>query len=147
MPRRTLLQKRTRNREMAAGIRAHLIPLAAVAPWLQRLPPLELLELIAEHDRALNASGAARAAWLMCAREEKELDNKLHGVLLEVKGGVISQFGDSAELNDFGVSYPKKRGPKTIRAKALGAEKGRATRAARHTMGKRQRAKIKGTPR
>ena len=47
-------------------------------------------------------------------------------------------------LADFGTA-PVKHGVKSPAVKALAAERMRATRKARHTLGKRQKAKIKGS--
>ena len=50
----------------------------------------------------------------------------------------------SGVLAEFGLSPKKKTGPKDTATKKAAAEKGRATRALRHTMGPKQKAKIKG---
>jgi hypothetical protein len=49
----------------------------------------------------------------------------------------------AAVLADFGL-VPTRQGKKTPAVLAAAADKAQATRAARHTMGKRQKAKIKG---
>ena len=51
---------------------------------------------------------------------------------------------DIATLEDFGLSQPKKRTPLSNDALLLRAAKARATRTKRRTMGKRQKAAIKG---
>jgi hypothetical protein len=62
-----------------------------------------------------------------------------------LKAWVSSQFGaDSQEAFEFGFSSPKV-GAKTAETKAQAVQKLLATRQARRTMGKRQKAKIKGT--
>ena len=53
-----------------------------------------------------------------------------------------NMFGDQAEpLADFGMSPPKVHTP-TVEQKASSVVKGKATRQARHTMGKKQKAQI-----
>ncbi len=59
---------------------------------------------------------------------------------------VRAAFGTSSEiLGDFGLSSRKAKAPQTAEEKALAVQKRNATRAARHTMGKREKAKIHGT--
>jgi hypothetical protein len=52
---------------------------------------------------------------------------------------------DSTSLNDFAMEPKKKRTPMSAETLVLRAAKSRATRVERKTMGKRQRAAIKGT--
>ena len=51
--------------------------------------------------------------------------------------------GSPDVLADFGIA-PKARVPPTVEAKIAAAAKGKATRAARHTMGTTQRKAVKG---
>ena len=55
------------------------------------------------------------------------------------------RFGSESEvLSDFGLPPKKKPAPRTAEQKAEAVAKAKATRAARHTMGPRQRAEVKG---
>ena len=66
------------------------------------------------------------------------------GVMIASAVAVRAQRGPSATaLEDFGLEAAKKTGPKTVHAKVVAAVKGKATRAKRGTMGKRQRKKVK----
>jgi len=61
---------------------------------------------------------------------------------------ILGSYGTAAlqMLQDFGFTPPKPRGgKKTASTKAQAVVQAKATRVARHTMGKRQKAKIKGT--
>jgi hypothetical protein len=59
---------------------------------------------------------------------------------------VRNQFGNQADvLADFGLALPKARATK-LETKVQAVVKGKATRQARHTMGKKQKASVKGTP-
>jgi hypothetical protein len=58
---------------------------------------------------------------------------------------VRAAFGSSPDvLADFGLHPPKVRAPLTVEAKTAAAAKRKATRAARHTQGAKQKAKVKG---
>jgi hypothetical protein len=58
---------------------------------------------------------------------------------------VKAAYGNAPDvLADFGLHPPKPRTPPTIEAKAAAAAKRKATRAARHTMGSKQKKVVKG---
>jgi len=56
----------------------------------------------------------------------------------------IAFAGQIETLGDFGLKPPKARTPRTTEQKAAAKAKGKATRAARHTMGPKEKAKITG---
>jgi hypothetical protein len=59
---------------------------------------------------------------------------------------VRGTFGNSADvLADFGLAPPKARTPMTAEEKAVAAAKRKATRTARHTMGKNQKKSVQGS--
>jgi hypothetical protein len=58
---------------------------------------------------------------------------------------VKAAFGNAPDvLADFGLHPKKARTPQTVEAKAVSAAKRKATRAARHTMGSKQKKGVKG---
>src|ERR1700733_278292 len=62
-----------------------------------------------------------------------------------LKAWVRAQFGvESTEAIDFGFPPPR-TGARTVEEKALAVARAKATRKARHTMGKRQKEGIRGT--
>jgi hypothetical protein len=72
-------------------------------------------------------------------------DSKRKPVEQSLKRWVIDQYGaDSTVAHDFGYSLPKVPA-KSVDTKAQALVRGKATRAARHTMGSRQKEKVKGT--
>lgn len=108
----------------------------------------KLADLLAIYQASIDTRNAlvpSRAAFdkALAARDRAEVarlatDKKL-------KAWVVNEFGaDSPEAQEFGF-LPPKIGAKSVETKALAAEKLRATRVARGTMGKRQKEKIKGT--
>ena len=86
--------------------------------------------------RAIARAAMGRRATAEAAR--READQAL-------RGWVANEFGiASKEAIDFGFPPPKK--PElTVEAKALAVARRKATRAARNTMGKRQKEQIRGT--
>jgi hypothetical protein len=142
--------KPTRNdrlRLIASGVQKHF-PNATLTLAGQTLTTSQLADRIQQDIAASDATDKARAAWLTQVQAERSTHASLAPVLRSLRSLVIAQFGDSPDagdvLADFGYS-PRKVPERTAAAKAQSADKGRATRAARHTMGSQQKKKVKGT--
>lgn len=64
-----------------------------------------------------------------------------------IKSLVMGQFGDTPDsakmLDEFGYT-PRKPRAKSVKVKAAAADKAAATRVARHTLGPKAKAKVKG---
>jgi len=104
----------------------------------------EIVNVLQARIDATNASSEARAAWHAKVSEEqaqhaatKQVVDGLRQVLLVMFGSAIGT------LNDFGLAPRTRREPDAL-TKFKRAEKAKATRAARHTMGKRQKLSIEG---
>ena len=146
MPRATQTTKLERARTLVAGIQKHLA--AGGKYYLQgrAFSRDDLIATFQEELDALRAIQAARAALASAVAREVDVERRVRSLELDLKGLVQNLFGHRIDvLGAFGWSVPKKPGPKTPAAKALGAEKAAATRKARGTMGKRQRLKVRGT--
>jgi hypothetical protein len=90
----------------------------------------------------VDAARAALKAKLLVEKNQAGTDNAF---LSAFRAFVMVHFGkDPVALAVFGIAPPKARTLQTVEAKALTVDKALATRAARHTMGKRQKAKITG---
>jgi glyceraldehyde-3-phosphate dehydrogenase/erythrose-4-phosphate dehydrogenase len=96
---------------------------------------------------ACDAADRARAAWLTAVHEQTASHAAVAPVLRALKRQLLAQFGDTpaanATLADFGYTAPKVV-QRTSTANAAAAAKARATRQARHTMGKNQKKDVKG---
>ena len=94
---------------------------------------------------AANAVDSAHAAWRAAVRADYEARAHTKVLLSDLRQTLLAAFRGSIEtLADFGLVGRKPRviSPETL---VVAAQKARATRAARHTMGKRQREAIEGT--
>jgi hypothetical protein len=101
-------------------------------------------QLIQSRIDAINAIAAARAQWLDAVATYRALNAKVTPVIRALRQYVINVYGpDNPVLADFGFSPPKKATltPEQSVAKAAQAA---ATRKARGTKGKNQKAAIKG---
>jgi hypothetical protein len=109
--------------------------------------PTDLVNLLQADINATDATDKARAAWLATVQTQTDSHAKVAPVLRSLKAQVFAQFGDTQDaattLADFGYS-PRKVRARSADKKAAAAVKGRATRAARHTMGSKQKQAVTG---
>ena len=104
----------------------------------------ELIAFFQAHLDALDRLDAAHVALNLAAASERAVAKRVAAFTTNLKFAVAVLHGSSPDvLADFGWKPPTKPGPKTAAAKAAGAEKVRATRKARNTMGSRQRKKVR----
>jgi hypothetical protein len=90
-----------------------------------------------------DANAAKATAKTKIANEAAQLP-ALNAFMTAFKAYLRVTYGTSPDvLADFGMQ-PKTRAPLTVEAKAAAVAKGSATRAARHTMGSKQKKGIKG---
>lgn len=104
-----------------------------------------LEQLIQSRIDAANAVVNGRATWVHASATYKALNVQVTQVVRALRQYTINAFGqDSPTLADFGFTPPKKvtLSPAQKTARAL---KAKATREARGTKGKKQKAGIKGT--
>jgi hypothetical protein len=108
----------------------------------------DLTNLIQADLNAITATSQAKAAYSAQVQVERNATAKVNPLLALLKSYVFVQLGDtqdaSSELEDFGYT-PRKSSKKTLATKVEAVDKSRATREARHTLGKKQKAKITGT--
>jgi len=94
-------------------------------------------------SRAALATKRAETKAAMATRSSAELARKRADTA--VKAWVVNEFGvGSQQAIDFGFAPPKKA-TRTVESKVNAVALAKATRAARHTMGKKQKSLIKGT--
>ena len=95
-------------------------------------------------DSARNAQ-TARATWLSAVKADTDLRDKTKTTVSGLKAAMLVLFAGQIDvLGDFGLS-PRKPRVVTPEVQVAAAAKAKATRAARHTMGKKQKAVIHGT--
>jgi hypothetical protein len=88
----------------------------------------------------------AKANWQAAVQADKQGRAKNQPLISDVRQALYVAFGNSIDtLADFGLTQKKTRVPRTPAQKAASTAKAKATRAARHTMGSKQKAQIKGT--
>jgi hypothetical protein len=106
--------------------------------------PDSLVALVQSRITLANAIATARAAWVNELAAYAALDRKVNVVLGDLRHLVMSAFGrETPKLASFGFPIPKVPSM-TPEQRAIAARKAHATRKARKTMGKKQKALVKG---
>ncbi|MGD0529879.1 MAG: hypothetical protein ABSE49_32385 [Polyangiaceae bacterium] len=134
-----------RDSQVIAGIQKDLKTVSSLSLAGTTFTTITLVALIQSRVDAINAVAAARASWLAAVAALETLSKQVNAVEKGLKAYVFNLFGETSPLiADFGFTAPKQTTP-TVAVKQLAAQKRAATRTARNTMGKKEKAKIKGT--
>ncbi len=95
---------------------------------------------------SLASVDAAKASWKEALKNETDARAKVGPVVQDYRSWLVASLGNApSTLADYGLSPPKARTPLTAEEKVAQAQKAKATRAARHTMGSVQKKAVKGT--
>ncbi len=133
------------SRQAIAGIEKHFTSTPTLALAGTPTTPKDVIATLKAAIDAIDAAAAAEKAFHDATTAQHAAVAKGNAVVKALKILVTNQLG-SAEgvLNNFGFQPPKRTTPDQAK-KAAAVTKRAATRAARHTMGPRQKAPIKGT--
>ena len=144
MPRHAKATKIARDRQMIRAIRHHFKGLGKLTLGRVEYTRDELVAFFEKHLEALRAIDLAATEWQIALRQEAAMEKDVLQMVIQVQALARTLF-DPADtvLREFG-RKPSGDIVKSAAVKALAAKKGMLTRAARHTMGKRQKEKIKG---
>ena len=134
-----------RNRKAIVGVQKHYAALATVIIDGVPRTPASIVQTLQGSIDGADATAAAAATFHKAVEDEKQAIAEGNAMYQGLKALVVSQFKTSPEtLADFGITPPSRRVPDAATV-ATAVEKRDATRAARHTMGKRQKEQVKGT--
>ncbi len=133
-----------KHRQAIAGIRKHFASAPTIALGGTPTTPNDAIATLQGTIDAVDAANASAHAFHGAVAAQHAAIAKGAGVLTDLKTLVKSQLGSSeGVLGDFGFTSPSRQTPDEA-TKAAAVAKRAATRAARHTMGKRQRLAVKG---
>ncbi len=144
-PKRNRSDQTTAERALISGLVQHAtaIPSMVLSGAFQTTTDL-VATLQARVDSA-QAVHSTRAAWLAALQAEQDERERTRTYVAGLRQALIAAFGEQVDtLADFGLTA-RARHVRTPEEKLAVAAKARATRAARHTLGSRQRAAIRGT--
>jgi hypothetical protein len=134
-----------RNRKAIAGVQKHYASTQAIILDGVSYTPANIEKALQGSIDAADATTAAGAVFHKAVADEKSANVMADTVYRGLVAFVTGQFKTSPNtLADFGI-VPLTRQTPAAATVASAVVKRAATRAARHTMGKRQKASIKGT--
>ncbi len=140
--------RQSRLQKILLGLGKHFSNVPSVTLGGVSYPMADLKRLIQGDLDTIDATAQAKADYRAKVQVERDTDAQVNPTLRLLKAYVIAYFGDSqdaaAALDDFGYS-PRKTPKKSVETKAQAIQKTEATREARHTLGRKQKARIKGT--
>ncbi|HEX8796833.1 MAG TPA: hypothetical protein VF765_38040 [Polyangiaceae bacterium] len=144
MPKRGKPDKRARNSAMVQGIRKHKAVFDKVPVGPDRLNADALIARFEGHTQVIDEIDDLDAKKSEAVASERKMEPEIRELRDLVLHAIRAHFGDDTiETESFGVKA--KRPPRLpIATKAAAVVKRRATRKARHTMGPKQRKRIKG---
>ncbi len=138
-------QQATDDAKVIAGLQKHASTIPGLIVQGKTVTVAAAIAVLEGRIQAITAAQAARIAWLDAASQQKQQlasTKAFVDSLVTVIRGMYA--GSPSTLADFGQT-PRKVTTLTVAQKALADQKKLATREARHTMGPKQKAAIKGT--
>ena len=134
-----------RNRTMIAGVQKHLSATPTVTLDGQSLTLAALIKVLQDEIDTAAATLVAEGAFHVAVAAEQAATTAGEPVFRALRAFVLNLFpGQTDILSDFGITVIARQVPPAA-TKAAATLKAKATRAARGTGGKRQKAKITGT--
>jgi predicted Fe-Mo cluster-binding NifX family protein len=135
-----------RNKKISEGVNKHFAKVKSLTIAGDEYTPKSLLAVLSAEDDASLAVDSTRKqleAQVVTHRTAKVTAAALRSAL---KVYILGNYGKKAVqmLGDFGMSVPKGPGARTVDEKSKAVAKNLATRAARHTMGNKQKLRVTG---
>jgi hypothetical protein len=143
-PKRNRAHKTLADERLIDGLNRHPQWFPSFAIGGAMMTTQTVIALLQSRIDASKATVAAQAAWLALLHAENQERTRTDAAVAGLKQVVLVAFaGQIDALADFGLS-PRKARVLSPEQQLLATARGKATRLARHTMGKNQRAAIKG---
>ncbi len=140
----THLAQTNSDQKMSAGIKKYLVNIPSLSVAGQDMTPAQLAQMFDERVASTQDVQAATAARTTAVKANRDNRAKTASTVSAITNIVRGMFSNSpSTLAEFGLT-PRKVAQKSTTTKKVAALKAKATRAARHTMGKDQKANIKG---
>jgi hypothetical protein len=133
-----------RNRKAIAGVKKHYANAPSIVVDGVSYKPSDVEKVLQDSIDAADATSSAATAFHKAVEAEKAANAKGDVLYRGLRAFLITQFRTNPEtLDDFGITLTQKQVP-DANTVATAVKKREATRKARSTMGKRQKAAIKG---
>jgi hypothetical protein len=139
------LVQQTGDQTLIDGLKKHQSSLSSLLIAGTSFNTADLISTLQARIDARNATVKSRAAWQTDVKADRDERAKTKALISGLQQSLHVMFAGSIDtLADFGLK-PRKVRVLTPEEKAMATAKAKATRSARHTMGSKQKAKIKGT--
>jgi hypothetical protein len=134
------------DQKLIDGLNKHSSTFSSLVIGGQSYTTAAIIGLLQGRIATANAVTTTHATWEAAVLADQDERTKTKQFVSGLRQALKVAFAGSVEqLTDFGLKGPKAKPPRTPEQKAAAAAKAKATRAARHTMGPKQKAAIKGT--
>jgi hypothetical protein len=145
MSKQTKTSRGATDQQLVVGLQKHLPKGASFTVEGKKYTTKQIVSFVQARLDATQAASAAKDAWRNAVKAEGDTVAGTQHVLDIVRQTLLMTL-DPAQvpLSDFGIAPRKTAGTLKAEELVIRVEKARATRAARHTLGKRQKAKVKG---
>jgi hypothetical protein len=139
------VEQQAADQKLIDGLTKHATFLPTLVIGSTSYKTADIIGTLQARIDARNATASSRATWQAAVQAERDQRAKTQTVVSGLQQAVQVAFAGSIDaLADFGLK-PRKPRVMTPEQKTEAAAKAKATREARHTMGPKQKAKIKGT--
>ena len=139
-------ERQDADQKLIDGLNTHASTLPSLTIGGTSYTTAAVVAVLQARIAAANAVIPARASWQGTVQADRDERTKTKTFVSGLRQALLVAFAGSIEtLADFGLKPRKARTPRTPEQKAAATAKAKATRAARHTMGSKQKAKVKGT--
>jgi len=137
-------ESRAADASLGVGLAKHEATLASFMIAGKAVKTADVLTALQSRQNSANAVDTARATWQAAVATQRNVLEQSNALVSGVKQSLHVMFAGSPDtLADFGLT-PRKRTAVSPGVKVAAAVKAKATRAARHTQGSKQKAAIKG---
>jgi hypothetical protein len=134
-----------RVRDLIAGTQKHS-PNGQLTLGGETFTAQALIQVLQSLGDALVTVDTAKASWKGALKNLADVKAKVGPIIGAYRSWVVATYGNApATLADFGLAPPTARAPLTANQLVAAVAKRNATRAARHTLGPKQKKDIKGT--
>jgi hypothetical protein len=133
------------DQSLLSGIKEHLGKGGSLVIDGEKLSAAEIINLLQGRIDAAVHVTATRAAWQLAVKQNRAKEDETKQSVSTIRQTILLMYASKNDvLADFGLSPRRARRALTAAEKVDVTDKARATRQARHTMGKRQKETVKG---
>jgi hypothetical protein len=144
-PNRNRNAENTADQILADGLSKHATTIPSIMIGGASVATKDIVTALQARIAAAKAATSAKATWQTAVKADRDERAKTKTLVSATKQTLLTSFAGQVDtLADFGLT-PRKPRVMTPEARVAAAAKAKATRAARHTMGKNQKAGIVGT--